>query len=842
MTEDTQRRLHKSRKLWLALAVLAVLLAGLFVPPMVSISRYKSRITRLVSASLGRPVRLSSVELQLLPRPGFVLTDLTVEEDPAFGAEPVLHANTVTAAIRLLSLWRGRLEISSIEVDEASLNLVRTKEGRWNLDPLFHTATEQSHGAQQGRAPALPYLEATNSRINIKNGLEKLPFSLMDADISFWEENPGDWRVRLHGQPARTDVTLDLADTGLVELEASLHHAPALRQMPIHLDMEWRNAQLGQLSRLIVGSDQGWRGDLTAELHLDGTAEKSQVKTRLRASGVHRAEFAPAVPLDFDANCGFVYRYSVRSVEGLSCDSPLGDGHIKIVGNLPGGAPPQLAVELQAIPVQAGLDLMRTLRSGFAEGLAADGTVTGKLSYDPGAAKAAPLSMSRKPHTHQRLSAHSAATQPSLSGSLAVEGFNLSGQGLSQPIQIAKSTLEPAPSTEGKGEALTAAVTIPAGGATPLAIEVRLAMSGYQLALQGPASLPRLREMAHVAGIANTPVLDSLSGDPALLDLTVQGPWLALQEVQFRRAQNETADQILGTITLRNSSWKADYLANPVEISQAKLHLDGDGLQWEPIDFSYGPLEGTASLDVPAPCDVQESCPPRLDLQFGELDASTLQAALLGARKSGTLLSALLAQFRSASVPAWPRIDGTIKVDSLTLGPVKLQNAEATLRLQPTGAEISSFNAGLLGGRISATGSLSAGDKPAYSLEGNFSKVNGVALCQLVGLRCTSGVVEGAGKLDLSGYSGKDLATSAKGRLHFEWRRGAMRGPATLPESLERFDLWTADAEIANGVVTLTQSRVDLGAHRSPVNATLTFGVPPKILFAAPQPDQAAKR
>ena len=129
------------------------------MPPLVSIGRYKARITRLMSASLGRPVRLSSVELRLLPRPGFVLTDLTVEEDPAYGAEPVLHANTVTADIRLLPLWRGRLEISSISVDEASLNLVRTREGRWNLDSLFRTAAAHSgrrQAAAQARATALP--------------------------------------------------------------------------------------------------------------------------------------------------------------------------------------------------------------------------------------------------------------------------------------------------------------------------------------------------------------------------------------------------------------------------------------------------------------------------------------------------------------------------------------------------------------------------------------------------------------------------------------------------------------------------------------------------------------
>src|SRR5271157_1423792 len=179
MTEDVQGRHRKRRRLaaaGLALAALAAILAVLIVPPLVSVSRYKSRITQLMAASLGRPVRLSSVELRLLPRPGFVLTDLTVEEDPAYGAEPVLHANTVTASVRLLSLWRGRLEISRISVDEASLNLVRTPEGRWNLDPLFRTAAARAGAADNAgphRGVPLPYLEATNSRINVKSGAEK---------------------------------------------------------------------------------------------------------------------------------------------------------------------------------------------------------------------------------------------------------------------------------------------------------------------------------------------------------------------------------------------------------------------------------------------------------------------------------------------------------------------------------------------------------------------------------------------------------------------------------------------------------------------------------------------
>src|SRR5271157_4699262 len=174
MSDDAQPWQRKRRRLWIAMAAVVVLLAILIVPPFLSVSRYKSRITQLISTSLGRPVRLSSVEVRLLPTPGFVLSDLTVEEDPAYGAEPVLHANTVTASIRLLSLWRGRLEIDTIRVDEASLNLVRSAPGRWNLDSLLRTATAQAQSDAGSAGPdnlgkpvRLPYLKATHSRINI---------------------------------------------------------------------------------------------------------------------------------------------------------------------------------------------------------------------------------------------------------------------------------------------------------------------------------------------------------------------------------------------------------------------------------------------------------------------------------------------------------------------------------------------------------------------------------------------------------------------------------------------------------------------------------------------------
>ncbi len=887
MKEDEQCRQRKHGRLWLALAALVALVAALMVPPFLSVSRYKSRITSLMAASLGRPVRLSSVRVRLLPRPGFVLDDLTVEEDPAFGAEPLLHANTVTASIRLLSLWRGRLVISEVSVDEASLNLVRSPEGNLNLDSLFRTAATKAGTTSNGsedHAPPFPYIAATNSRVNFKMGVEKLPFSLVDTDLSFWQEDPGVWRIRLRGQPARTDVSLDLADTGVVELNATARRAPELRQMPIDLDLEWRDAQLGQLTRLGTGSDAGWRGDMRGDIHIDGTAASAQVKTRLRATDVHRAEFAPVAPMDFDDNCNFIYHYSERAIESLVCDSPLGNGHIRLTGDLPGKAGvPHFSVELDRIPVAAALDALRTVRSGVGPDLQAAGTASGKIVYaETPASNLAQKNAQRSPRAvrvHSSKGAEAKASAPAgpLTGSFTVDGLRLSGGGLSRPIQVPKLVLEPALVEQGHRHALAGSVAVPLGGSTPVTVNLRMGLNGYQVALRGPVSMARARELAHAAGLNQAAALDSLAGDPLTLDLSAVGPWMPSEQIPLsnippaqtvaeaspgkvnhdvpaKRAAEANpagdqvaipaADTLSGTVTLHNANWKADYLANHVEISEATLHVDvvggiGDSV-WDPVAFSYGPLKGTASFQVPASCSAPEPCPTRFHVEFGELDAATVQTAVLGAHEKGTLLSDLIERLRPATASVWPRLQGTVEADSLILSTVKLEDATAELDIQPTGAKIASFDATLLGGSVHATGTFAAGDKPAYTLAGDFEKLNPVAVGQMLGENWRGGTFDANGTIELSGYTGDDLAASAKGTLHFEWRHGAIAGTASPP--LARFDRWTGEAAIADGKIALGKNEVAQGRRKHAVDAAVTLAEPPKVTIAVPKPAQAKKR
>ncbi len=871
MAEEEQKRRRRRRRLWMALGAGVLLLAALIVPPMVSINRYKSQIVQLISASLGRPVHLSGVKLRLLPWPGFVLSNLDVDEDPAYGYEPVLHAETVTASFRLLPLWRGRLEIGRISVDQASLNLVRMPGGRWNLDSLFRTANTRT-GARTRRPVPLPYLEATNSRINFKEGAEKLPFSLINTDLSFWQEAPGDWHIRLRGQPARTDVSLFQEDTGVVRLEASLHRAPALREMPLQVDLEWSEAQLGQLSRLLIGSDPGWRGNLTAELHLNGTADTAHITARLRATGVHRAEFAPAEPLDFDANCGFVYHYAQRSLDGLVCNSPLGDGHVRVAGSLPGkDGSPNFTVALDQIPMDAALDFLRTIRSGLDPSLSAAGTVSGKMTYT-GAAEEAGERPARTKRTRDE--AREAAP---LTGSFTVDGFQLTGNGLSQPIAAAHITLEPEETAPGRALALAAAVNVPAGAAEPLTFTPRLTLRGYKLGIHGEVSLARAREFAQSAGVANVPALDALTGGPVTVALDAEGLWLPsempAEETPASGAAVTSAaepdpdaplpggDRIGGTLTIRDAGWRADYLAHRVAISEATLRLENGEARWAPIDFSYGPVTGTASLTVAGDCPAQQTCPPQFEVEFGKLDAAELQRALLGAREPVSLLSAIIDRLHLSSAPAWPELDGTVRAESMALGPVTLAGPVAALRITPDGAKIESLDAGILGGKMHLTGTLTkpATDEgqPEYAFEGKLEGLSAPEVGRLLGMRWSGGPLDAEGKIELAGLTAEQMADSAKGTVRFDWRRGAVAGalpvggkPAKkaergrredVPAALAWFSRFTGEAEIADGAATIRDGEAAEGWRRRAVEGKVTLADPPRASFAAPAAVLAAK-
>ncbi len=63
--------------------------------------------------------------------------------------------------------------------------------------------------------------------------------------------------------------------------------------------------------------------------------------------------------------------------------------------------------------------------------------------------------------------------------------------------------------------------------------------------------------------------------------------------------------------------------------------------------------------------------------------------------------------------------------------------------------------------------------------------------------------------------------------------------PLLIPAALTRFDRWTADATIANGNIQMGQNQIISGFRKQSVEATITFGDPPQLIFPAPKETRA---
>ena len=224
--------------------------------------RLRTRIVRSISLALGRQVDVGSVTLRLLPQPGFDLENFVVHEDPEFGAEPVLQSSDVVATVRVSSLLRGRLEIARLSLTEPSINLVRNNEGRWNLEKLVERAASTpvapTSKTRREARPGFPYIEADHGRINFKFGQEKKPYSLTEANFALWQDSENTWGMRLKAQPMRTDF--NLSDTGLLAVDGSWQRSANLHETPVQFALQWEGAQLGQVTKLTLGQDKGWRG------------------------------------------------------------------------------------------------------------------------------------------------------------------------------------------------------------------------------------------------------------------------------------------------------------------------------------------------------------------------------------------------------------------------------------------------------------------------------------------------------------------------------------------------------------------------------------------------------
>jgi AsmA-like protein len=780
------------------LGMVLILLLGTFVPPLINFGRFRFRVADALGNALGRSVSVGAVHLRLVPRPGLDIEKLVVQDDPAFSAEPLLRADQVTAALRLTSLWRGRLEIASLSLSYPSLNLVRAPNGHWNLEPLLERARQIPTAPTPLRSaearPRFPYLEAKGGRINLKIGQEKTVYALSEANFALSLPSENLWQLQLTARPMRTDA--NLSDTGSVRISGSIQRGSTLADTPLDLRVALDGAQLGQLSTLVQGRDRGWRGNVNVSATLRGTPAALEIAGDAAVDDFRRYDIATSGSLRLAAHCSGGFSTSTQQFTGIACRAPVGGGALVVLGTVDGILPLRgysLLVTGKDLPAASLLALSRRMKKDLPDDLQASGSVNVAFDLQPDA----------------------------WTGSGTTSSVRLSSR-LSAPLEVGRVELAlgiPPPPRGKRNPPAMPPVTmlrvsqfpLDLGGAMPARVQAWLSHDAYSIELQGDTRINHLLELAHALGVrAPQAAMTGL----ATTDLHLAGRWTGF-----------AAPVVTGDLRLHSVTAAIPGIAAPLQITTAALQLTPDVAEIDDLaaGFSGTHLNFTGSVQAPKDCPTSP-CLIAFQLHAERLSTDELNAVLNPRAHKRPWYAILRASPQPSMLPKLSAA-GTVSAARLEIKSLVAKRASGDVRLESGVLTVTNLRAEVLGGSaaVEFRGDFT-GAQPAYTIDGALRQASMGAVSALMRDPWATGKANATCKVQASGWDAAQLRASANGFLRFDWRDGSLAHVAlnSLPAPL-LIRQFHGELAVASGQLTFQPSKLETPGGIYLVSGTASF-------------------
>jgi uncharacterized protein involved in outer membrane biogenesis len=725
----------------------ALLLLALFlVRPQSGLLHRK--VAESLSMELGRRVEIAAIHIRFLPRPGLELENLIIYDNPEFGAEPLLRSPDVSAWLRVSSLLRRRIEISSLDLNNASLNLSRNSDGKWNFEELVERASKSSTAPTTAgkREPRriFPYIEAGHARINFKDGLEKTHFAFTNAEFSLWQESENQWGMRLRGSPIRTDA--NLTDTGVISMNGVWQRAAVLYDTPVQFSLDWKQAQIGQMSRLLFGTDKEWRGSVALSSHFSGTLRNLQITGEASIDQLRRQDMPAGTDFTLAAECSAEYDSDQRSLTNVDCNSPTGDGSLELKGSAAGipFSSYNLTLLAKNAPVQSAIELLRHVNQTLPRDLNATGNMD--LAFS--------------------LRRASSSTAAQLLGEGEATGVRLSSRARTELIlgRVPFALVTPSSTSKSQAVALNnfpklqiGPINVALGRPVPVQAHLVISRSGYTASIRGEAGLKRLLQAAQMLRLPAPQV--SAEGVTSL-DLNLAGAW------------DLATPALTGTAQLRAVHAQVRGMNSPFQVRRADLAIDNDAVRVKNLDALAAGSTWRGSLVIFRPCAAPDTCRIQFHLRSAETSALALNRLFnpLAAKRPWYKI---LAIGNSSNYFAKATATGSVAIDKLILGGAVCTRFSSDLDLEKAKLSLTNTHGNLLGGQTAANFKADFSVRPPmYSGTGNF---DGVWLSSISELMRT-GWIDGEGsanyRFTTSGWNLQDLLKQAEVDAKFSIKDG----------------------------------------------------------------------
>ncbi|HEU5231731.1 MAG TPA: AsmA family protein [Terriglobales bacterium] len=788
----------RSKRTRIYLAIAIVIALGFLVPPSINLNRFRAKLSESLSRSLGRQVSVQDVRLRLLPLPGFTFRQLRISDDE-FSAEPILQTGDENgvATLRISSLWRGRLEIASVSLTQASLNLVRDASGHWNMERLVNRAAQVPTAPTARKKPEwrprFPYIEITESRINFKFGPEKKPFALSDAQFALWLAAENRWNVRLKAIPLRTDESV--TDTGTIKISGSFDRASEFAKTPFHFQFTWEQPEVNAIAQIVHGHDPGWRGAVDLNAELKGTPADFATRLNADIEEFRRYDIARSTPFNLHINCEQRFRANIVETSAkdqldFDCKAPLGSGVLNAQGELhPLGTASEYSARLVAseVPLASLVRMALHAKSTLPSDLNADGTLDGSWTIE-GSAGSPTIWNGTFTATNAVVRSH-VLEHALLFPRKVVVNF--------EPAQNTNLTVRHAEVTIPYSRAVLEPVALDLGGDATLSAAID--PSEYSIELHGNVNWQRLTQIARCVGL-HPPSAD-LRGSGEI-DARYSGEWrhFAAPTVSAQ-AQIHTA-----TVALRGFS-------EPLHVRGGTFTFDGDSFAAQGLQasFPHAKLELVASISGSHKCERYLACNLDFTLQADQLREAAVRE-VLSVPSSGMNLPFFSSgrQFEAKWLLDMPS-SGTISVQHLSLAKIHAGNASAQLEVASGTVLVKRWTADVFGGKSSGEWAFDfSGKAPAIKAQGSLRHVHADQLEHAPSEDHASGYVDVNYRLSMSGSNADALTSSLAGSGNFLWHNGSIPASAADQEapSVLSFGLWSGQFALGKQRVTFESTKM----------------------------------
>jgi hypothetical protein len=743
---------------WIVLVLIFLWVADFGMSLLIRHTRLQRRLTGRLESVFGRSVEVGRYEFSLWGGPTLEAQSVTFGEDPRFGHEYFLRADSLTVRLRWQSFFRGHMELGAIALEHPSLNLVRNDEGDWNVAEWLPKSAAGVAPSSSSPAPAVRFgrIDVTAGRINFKRGDEKVPFALTDVNGYIEPDRSGRWTLNLEAVPARAAVLLQQAGT----IRVSGHvGGTSSRLRPAVLDLAWDDASLSDLLHLAHGYDFGVRGDLGLVVHAETEGDNWVLQSRAELRRLHRWDFAarldnPAV--NVNAKMILYPLASGLDITEATIEAPhswaRADAHFAWPSVAETEVMPRnlVATPAQFEITQAQLDLSDVLAwiRAFHSSVAAAVSLGGSASVRAGFS-AWPLHLT--------------------SAAGAVANVNLSGNALRVPAHLSQAQFRY------EHEMLSLLPATVSYGAADGSVHVEA------IASVGQREFPVYRLSGNLAQVRDLVATAGALGWNISRGWDLAGPVRC--ELHWQGARFPWQTQPIGTIEWGGEpgggSLLTPFLNQPVKQIRARAELkpgvrhialssaDAFGARWTGTFDRYEDRredrQGGRQADAGAAAEWEFALSTDA-LSLADLDR------WLNPRWRQSFLDRMLPFLNSSSpanaVPENLRAEGRINIEDLALAPLALHHLESDVKIGGRHIEVPRATAQFFGGAL--TGSLDAqlAATPTYRLNLDYSRVDLAALTFAFPTLADlfAGSASGEFAFDWSGATRADLISSLECR------------------------------------------------------------------------------